>query len=405
MINELREYKNEYERFSNSQLVDQLNFGLKRPNIFEILKISSAEIRHSNFLSWLLDPTAGHGLGPLFLQKILRKVFSDDKSANYDEFYVDEINFNKIEIHREWKHHSSGQRNSLDILIKHPEFIVAIENKIWSKDAVSQLKNYKEMIEECFPDYLGKCVYVYLTPEGSNTNDKEIAKDYILLSYKTIIDFLKNLIEVYQGGISTAVTLYITDYITILSRELMGEEELATYAKKIYKTHKDLLDFVYKYGKTDAFREAFDVFIDEEQYDKTSSKANNGIYFIPISWKDYLIAQKKISKNEVYPIMILLEYYPKSSGKTYNIKMGVQVQPFKEEYKEERSKILDSMKMIELTKKPLDSTQYTTLIAKIEEIDDIQDFDKILSTMKSLSTKFQDELKKIENALKQLSES
>lgn len=405
MKNELREYKIEYDRFSNSQLVDQLNFGLKRPNIFEILKISSAEIRHSNFLSWLLDPTAGHGLGPLFLQKILRKVFSDEKSANYDEFYVDEINFNKIEIHREWKHHSSGQRNSLDILIKHPEFIVAIENKIWSTDAASQLKNYKEMVEQCFPEHLGKCVYVYLTPEGSIPSDHEIETDYILLSYKTIIDFLKNLIEVYQGGISSAVTLYINDYITILSRELMGEEELASYAKKIYKSHKDLLDFVYKYGKTDAFREAFDIFIDEEHYDKTSSRANNGIYFIPISWKNYLIVQKDYSKYDVYPVLMLLEYYPKSSGKSYNIKMSVQVLPFKEEYKEERVKIIDLIKSIGLAKKPRDSKEYTVLITKAEVIDDIHDFNKILNAMNTLSAKFQDELKKIEHALKMLSES
>ena len=403
MVDELQDLKKEYEKFSNSQLVDQLNFGLKRPNIFEILKISSAEIRHSNFLSWLLDPTAGHGLGSLFLQKILRRIFSNEKSANYDEFYVDEINFSKIEIHREWKHFSSGQRNSLDILIKHPEFIVAIENKIWSTDADSQLKNYKKMVEQCFPSHQGKCVYVYLTPEGLPPTDLSIATDYIFLSYRTIIEFLKNMIEIYEGGISSAVAQYINDYITILSRELMGEEELATYAKKIYKSHKELLDFVYKYGKTDAFREAFDIFIEDLPYDKTSTRANNWITFIPSSWKTYLILQKKYLKNDLFPVLMWLEYYPKSSGKSYTIKMGVQIQPFKDEYREERSKILDAMKTIELTKQPRDSKEYTTLISKTEDIDDIHDFEKILGAMQTLNDKFQPELAKIEKALMELS--
>lgn len=36
----------------------QLSQKMQTLNIFEVLGITNAEIRHSNFLAWLLDPTA-----------------------------------------------------------------------------------------------------------------------------------------------------------------------------------------------------------------------------------------------------------------------------------------------------------------------------------------------------------
>src|SRR4051794_5092357 len=40
-------------------------------NIFDALNIVRAEIRHSNFFAWLLDPAESHGQGGLFLKAIL----------------------------------------------------------------------------------------------------------------------------------------------------------------------------------------------------------------------------------------------------------------------------------------------------------------------------------------------
>ncbi len=40
-------------------------------NIFDALGVVHQEIRHSNFLAWLLDPAESHGLGGLFLKAVL----------------------------------------------------------------------------------------------------------------------------------------------------------------------------------------------------------------------------------------------------------------------------------------------------------------------------------------------
>src|SRR5437016_8926688 len=42
-----------------------------RFNIFDALAISQAEIRHSNFLAFILDPAESHGQGQLFLKAVL----------------------------------------------------------------------------------------------------------------------------------------------------------------------------------------------------------------------------------------------------------------------------------------------------------------------------------------------
>jgi len=42
-----------------------------RFNIFDALRISHTEIRHSNFLAFILDPAESHGQGQLFLKALL----------------------------------------------------------------------------------------------------------------------------------------------------------------------------------------------------------------------------------------------------------------------------------------------------------------------------------------------
>ena len=45
---------------------------VSEPNVFEVLKVSQYEIRHSNTLAWLLNPNENHGLGDSFLKEIIR---------------------------------------------------------------------------------------------------------------------------------------------------------------------------------------------------------------------------------------------------------------------------------------------------------------------------------------------
>ena len=60
------------ERFvAENDALLQLETRIGRFNIFDALGVVNAELRHSNFLAWLLDPAESHGLGGLFLRAVL----------------------------------------------------------------------------------------------------------------------------------------------------------------------------------------------------------------------------------------------------------------------------------------------------------------------------------------------
>ena len=46
----IEELKSQYDKLLKNEDFDKLDLGLKNPNIFQILRITKNEIRHSNFL-------------------------------------------------------------------------------------------------------------------------------------------------------------------------------------------------------------------------------------------------------------------------------------------------------------------------------------------------------------------
>jgi hypothetical protein len=107
----------------NFERLEQL---LDAPNIFRILKAKRTEIRHSNFLGWLLDPSESHGLGEKILIKVLRDILLAGKIDNISPFDLEGINFRKVEVLRE--------HQNIDILIRLGDIIVCIENKFDTSD-------------------------------------------------------------------------------------------------------------------------------------------------------------------------------------------------------------------------------------------------------------------------------
>ncbi|MFA7238170.1 MAG: PD-(D/E)XK nuclease family protein [Phycisphaeraceae bacterium] len=85
-----------------------------RFNIFDALGITRVEIRHSNFLGWLLDPAESHGQGPLFLNAILMDLFKKARGDGMDvplsPVELDGAELRGVDIRREW--------HNIDILIK-----------------------------------------------------------------------------------------------------------------------------------------------------------------------------------------------------------------------------------------------------------------------------------------------
>jgi hypothetical protein len=65
-------------------------------------------------------------------------------------------------------------------------------------------------------------------------------------------------LDVNKEKISDKIKYYLTDYLTILRREIMKEHESIELAKKLYKSHKDALDFIFD-NKPDRMSDAAEV--------------------------------------------------------------------------------------------------------------------------------------------------
>ena len=232
---EISKLNNLYDGLLKDENFDRLDLGLQNPNIFQILRISKTEIRHSNFLAWLLDANQSHKLGDTFLKRFLRQVFTSEKFHDVNQIDVEELDLSKVQILREWK--------NIDILILLENVVVCIENKVLSKEHSNQLNRYRKIIDENFKDY--RKTYVFLTPEGDLSDDE--TEIYEPISYNFIIETLEKIISIYGESVNDQVKNYIKDYITIIKRELMKTDQLTILSQKIYQNHKELLDFIYEH--------------------------------------------------------------------------------------------------------------------------------------------------------------
>jgi len=246
--NELKEEKKLYKKFLDDKdhLIEDLEIELKKPNIFNILRIGRKEIRHSNFLGWLLDPNGSHGLGNKFLVRVLRDLSLENDKLNI--FDVSNFNFNNVDVYREYSITYKDDKNKdkkgfIDILIifRDDNFVICIENKIDTTDSDGQLTKYREYVEKTFTDGY-KNILVYLTPYKDDPNNPE-EKQWHNYSYRDgIIEHLKHIEKTVTDLL---VKTYISDYLTTLKSEIMGTQDKAQeLANLIYENHKDIIDFV-----------------------------------------------------------------------------------------------------------------------------------------------------------------
>lgn len=111
-----------------------------RFNIFDALAISNTEIRHSNFLAFILDPAESHGQGQLFLKAVLMDLLKASPAGlrPFSPIDLDGLDLRGVSVRREWRH--------IDLLItcEEPPFVVAVENKVGSHEHSGQLSRYEK---------------------------------------------------------------------------------------------------------------------------------------------------------------------------------------------------------------------------------------------------------------------
>lgn len=203
-------------------------------NIFDVLKVSRAEIRHSNMLAWIMNPNENHGFGDVFLKGVLQRIVENDTSGKYDVFKILLLDMYTFSVYREWK--------NIDILLvsSEEEVVIAIENKVGSHEHSNQLARYRDIIENEYKKY--QKIYVFLTPDGEEPSDTE---NWDVLTYYDILDVLENAGK--KIDLQDDVKLMIRNYIDVVRRDIVEDQQLVEICNKIYSKHKRALDLIYEH--------------------------------------------------------------------------------------------------------------------------------------------------------------
>ncbi|MCU5103618.1 PD-(D/E)XK nuclease family protein [Bacillus cereus] len=225
----------------NSMEFEKLHSKFNRFNPFKILKVDKFEIRHSNMIAWLLDPTENHHLSSMFVNKILSKTFvkaeNEELIGQYNFIKLHKQSLQDLEVFREVQ---TKNNKRIDILAisEAQKVAILIENKYKSSESDGQLQNYIDFVSEKYEGYT--IIPIFLSLDGSAPSHKS----YLTLDYGDILNILKVQLEIYSEYTSSTIKDFLSYYIDILEGELVRDEEDIELALTVYKSHKAAVDFL-----------------------------------------------------------------------------------------------------------------------------------------------------------------
>ncbi len=207
--------------FINDADFQKLRQKFSEPNIFLILNNASYEIRHSNFLGWLIDPRQTHGQSDFFLKKLLIELDCADLFLN-----------RSVKVEREADH--------IDLLIYNDHGVLAIENKTKSQDSDGQLAKYRNIINNKFVNH--RKHFVYWTLNGDEPSDR---KESIYWSRYSHQNFLRVLSNAYDEIKDLRTKNLIKDYVDALHLGLLPSQDYVALAKGLLSKYKDELASIF----------------------------------------------------------------------------------------------------------------------------------------------------------------
>lgn len=222
-------------------------------NIFQTLKLQNNEVKHSNFLGWLLTPFESHNLTDCFFKELLKIALQNDIALV--DIILKDLTDAQITLEK-----MANDERRMDIFIDCPKnkLVCVIENKVWSDEGCRQLEDYRDYIlnNDKYKDYEHK-IFLFLTPyKYSPCKDY---KGYIRINYGDILKAINNLMKQYGCLLDDDVKTFIEHYKRMVERDIMGEmdKEIVDLCRKIYRENKYAIDLINKHS--DARAEIFEI--------------------------------------------------------------------------------------------------------------------------------------------------
>lgn len=223
----------------------QLEAKLGRFSLFGVLRFEEGEIRHSNVLAWLLDPSESHGLGESFLKRfcILLKAKYPDEPALPDVIEVEAASLSEVEVKREWADRKT--RNRLDLLVmltldNDEKWVLAVEVKVGSSQGQDQLVTYWNKIQTEHADATRR-IYIFLTKDAEEPQE---GSGFLGVDFQLVHRALAECMEERGDLVANGPKNLIEEYQRLLETRFMPENEIQKLARKIYREHREAFDII-----------------------------------------------------------------------------------------------------------------------------------------------------------------
>jgi hypothetical protein len=256
--------------------IERLEVLLGQFNIFEALRAVRQEVRHSDFLAYLLDPTQNHGLGDDFARRLLQKTLAsaNTQSLPLSPIDLDIWSLNELVVRREW------QNIDLLLLDESHRLAVIVENKIDSSEHSDQLERYLGLVRQHYPEWI--ILGLYLSPDG----DAPSHEAYISTDYVTVCEIVERLVESRSSTIGADIRTLMVHYAQMLRRHIVAESEIAELCRRIYRKHQRALDLIYEYrpDQQATIRETLEQLVQESKDLALDDCSKSYTRFVPVTW-------------------------------------------------------------------------------------------------------------------------
>lgn len=207
---------------------------------FEAVGMARQEIRHSNFLAYLLDPSRPHGIGDVALRALLMSLTQEFPAERLDYHLCD---LSKATVWRE--------RDNIDLLIEIPSvkgkkgLVVAIEVKVDASEREGQLGDYSKRVGHRYSSGEWAHLFCFLTPDGRDGTTHR-SQTWRRLSFGDLLDRVQAMVS--RSGIAGEGVKFFNYYHSMMRRHGMvkgsSDPELDRAVLAIWTEHKEALDYL-----------------------------------------------------------------------------------------------------------------------------------------------------------------
>jgi len=203
----------------------------------------------SRVLKFFFDPNEKHGFRDLWFKALCQLIEHKEYcNSNLDELEILlEDPTKKAEYDQIKKFIKNPdfigdiKKKKIDIVLKHPKFVITIENKI-DANLYNYLYIYKNHIDNCYPDIKDKHFYVLTahTIDEAKLKDRDPEKAFEVKKYEQLFKNVESLLGKYIAKGEQKYLTFMLDFIQTI-RNMVKEMELTEFENSFFADNKTVI--------------------------------------------------------------------------------------------------------------------------------------------------------------------